>query len=307
MTDAASPQFAGRGSVFNLLSSGAALPMSAELGALLLRVFLGCTICWRAGISKFPLDAWFTASVAELGFPAPTLFAWLAAMSEVAGGVLLAVGLCTRPAAFFLAFTLGVAAFRVHEVPIASVFAWQHITIAYFWGYVYFLFAGAGRLSLDGVLRRRGGLAGGAAAAIVVVLSILCAMRTAPEPTEAPVADLSGVESVVLAGSFNAWSLADTPMAEASPGVWEATVSVEAPTAVEFKFVGDTDWSLAAGDADQSAERFPVAGVAESGEGVGNMAAYLPAEGAYRFRFEPESMRYGVEAVNASGEKAATE
>ena len=126
-----------------------------------MRVALGCSICWRAGISKFPLDAWFTQSVADLGFPAPTFFAWMAAMSEVAGGVLLALGLGTRFAAFFLAFTLGVAAFQVHQVPLSSIFAWQHITLLYFWGFVFYLFAGAGRWSLDGLLRGRGAVGAG--------------------------------------------------------------------------------------------------------------------------------------------------
>ena len=249
------------------------------------------------GISKFPLDAWFTQSVADLGFPVPGLFAWMAAMSEVAGGVLLAIGLCTRFAGFFLAFTLGVAAFMVHEVPLSSVFAWQHITILYFWAYVFFTFAGAGRLSLDGLLRSRGLTAATLGGTVVAVLAIACGMRTAPEPTDTPVVDIASVESVVLAGSFNDWSLEETPMEETEPRVWTATVEVGGPTPVEFKFVGDADWNLSAGESDQPAERFPVSGTADVGGAAANIQAYLPAAGAYEFRLSLEGLSYSVSAL----------
>ncbi|MEN0109585.1 MAG: DoxX family membrane protein [Planctomycetota bacterium] len=290
---------------WNLFSSGADLPAAAELGALLLRLYLGCTICWRAGLSKFPLDAWFARSVGDLGFPLPTLFAWLAAMSEVAGGVLLAVGLCTRPAAFFLAFTLGVAAFRVHDVPLVSIFAWQHITVAYLWGYVFFLVAGAGRLSLDGLLRRRDAVAAGLAALVVAALAGYCATRTAPEPEDAPAVDLTQVESLAVAGSFNDWDLAALPMEETAPGVWTATIEVDAPTPVEFKFVANGSWDTSAGEADQPTARFPIEGVAEIGPNAGNLAAYLPAAGGYEFRIELPALAYSVTGVDGAGEPPA--
>lgn len=53
--------------------------------------------------------------VAELGFPNPTVFAWAAALSECLGGVCLALGLATRVAAAFAAFTMAVAAFVRHH------------------------------------------------------------------------------------------------------------------------------------------------------------------------------------------------
>src|SRR3989338_2225058 len=52
--------------------------------------------------------------VAGMGFHAPVFFAWAAALSEFAGGILLVLGLFTRPAALFILITMGVAAFVAH-------------------------------------------------------------------------------------------------------------------------------------------------------------------------------------------------
>jgi len=53
--------------------------------------------------------------VGNLGFPAPVVFAWAAALSEFLGGLLVAFGLGTRYAAAFTAFTMFVAAFLQHH------------------------------------------------------------------------------------------------------------------------------------------------------------------------------------------------
>jgi putative oxidoreductase len=57
----------------------------------------------------------FIESVAGLGFPAPGLFAWAAALGEFAGGLLVFVGLGTRYAAALAGFTMFVAAFFRHK------------------------------------------------------------------------------------------------------------------------------------------------------------------------------------------------
>ena len=65
----------------------------------------------------------FIAGVGALGFPLPGVFAWAAALSEIAGGLLLALGLGTRIAASFAAFTMFVAAFFRHRFH-------QHVLVA---------------------------------------------------------------------------------------------------------------------------------------------------------------------------------
>jgi putative oxidoreductase len=50
----------------------------------------------------------------SMGFPMPKLMAALAGGAECFGGILLAIGLFTRPAAFLIFFTMMVASFKVH-------------------------------------------------------------------------------------------------------------------------------------------------------------------------------------------------
>lgn len=299
MTDSPTPEATPQ-SVWNVFSSGCRLPAPAEIGSLLGRLYFGIAICWCAGISKFPVEAWFRDQVADLGFPAPTFFAWAAALAEVAGGVLLALGLCTRFAGFFLACTMGVAAFVFHKIPLSSVYTTQHITLLYFWAFVYYALAGAGRLSLDGLLRSRGRLAGALGGGLTLLIAIACALRTAEPPVVTPPAS---IEAVALVGTFNAWSLEDDPMTESEPGVWEATLRVDAPAAIEFKFVGNGDWDQAAGEQDQTDARFPVSGVAEPGADAANIAAYLPAAGEYRFRLSLPERAYEVTGAEPESEQ----
>lgn len=60
-------------------------------------------------------DTRMVQGVGELGFPLPIVFAWAAALSEFAGGLLVALGLWTRIGAAFAAFTMAVAAFGRHH------------------------------------------------------------------------------------------------------------------------------------------------------------------------------------------------
>ena len=55
------------------------------------------------------------AAVASLGFPMPYAFAWAAGSAELIGGGLLAIGLFTRSAAFFVGFTMMIASFMRHQ------------------------------------------------------------------------------------------------------------------------------------------------------------------------------------------------
>ncbi|MEM9981564.1 MAG: DoxX family protein [Bacteroidota bacterium] len=92
------------------------------------RVITGLLLTLDFGSSKFGLPwsnseeplgflevaSWFPRDVAEFGIPfsiAPYFFAWMGAASEAIGGLLLAIGLQTRLAAFFIACTMLVAIF----------------------------------------------------------------------------------------------------------------------------------------------------------------------------------------------------
>jgi putative oxidoreductase len=87
----------------------------------------------------------------ELGFPAPTFFAWAAALSEFVGGILVAVGLLTRPAAGFVAMTMVVALYRHRVDPLMKM----ELALLYLAVMILALALGGGRFSLDAAIRQR--------------------------------------------------------------------------------------------------------------------------------------------------------
>ena len=93
-----------------------------------------------------------TEGVAQMGFPAPEVFAWAAALSEFAGGICVVLGLFTRPAAFFIFVTMSVAAFVAHRTDALNV---KEIALAYWTIAGALVFLGAGKFSLDAVLKRK--------------------------------------------------------------------------------------------------------------------------------------------------------
>lgn len=122
-----------------------------DAGLTLLRVVAGLSLALAHGLGKTPPSEKFVAGVAELGFPAPDLFAWSAALAELAGGALVAVGLATRPAAAMAAFTMLVAAFGRHA---ADPFAKKELALLYLGIMLAFVLVGGGRFSLDALVRR---------------------------------------------------------------------------------------------------------------------------------------------------------
>jgi len=93
-----------------------------------------------------------TKTVETLGFPAPTFFAWAASLTELVGGILIAVGLLTRPAAALAAFTMIVALYR-HRV---DEFARMEMALMYLSVFVLAVVFGGGRYSLDRVIGWKG-------------------------------------------------------------------------------------------------------------------------------------------------------
>lgn len=87
----------------------------ANLGLLWLRVLMGLGIAYHGYGKLFTEEiAKMAIGVEKMGFPSPEIFAYAAALSEFAGGIFIALGLFTRVAAFFVFFTMSVAAFKVH-------------------------------------------------------------------------------------------------------------------------------------------------------------------------------------------------
>lgn len=124
----------------------------ANAGLTLLRIFTGAALALSHGIGKLPPSEQLVAGTEKLGFPLPTVFAWAAALAEFLGGAFLALGLFTRPASFFIAFTMFVAAFGVH---LNDPFAKKELALLYLFTALCFLLKGAGDWSLDAILRRK--------------------------------------------------------------------------------------------------------------------------------------------------------
>lgn len=111
-----------------------------------LRVVAGLLLAVVHGSGKVPPSEQLIAGVTGLGFPAPTLFAWLAGLAELAGGIFLAVGFLTRPSAFVIAFTMLVAVFGKHAADPVNV---KELGLLYLVIALIFLARGAGRWSID--------------------------------------------------------------------------------------------------------------------------------------------------------------
>ena len=123
-----------------------------ELGLTPLRLFAGLALCLGHGLGKFPPSPGFISRVEGFGFPMPALFAWGAAGAEIVGGVLLAIGLLTRPAAFFILCTMTTAVVFQHA---NDPFAGKEKALLFGFIALAFLCVGGGRWSLDARFARR--------------------------------------------------------------------------------------------------------------------------------------------------------
>ena len=135
-----------------LLFSGTENTITTDVMLALFRVFAGLSMAFAHGIKKVPPSEGFIEHTGDLGFPLPEFFAYAAGLSEFGGALLLAFGLFTRPAAFFVAMTMFVAAFINHAGdPFGNVEkAYLYFAIA-----VIYLVLGSGRYSLDSLARKK--------------------------------------------------------------------------------------------------------------------------------------------------------
>ena len=134
-----------------LFGGESGLSYAANAGLTLLRIFAGVALALGHGLGKIPPSDGLINGTANMGFPAPAAFAWAAGLSEFLGGILLALGLLTRWASFFVAFTMLVALVGVHR---ADPFQKQELAFMYFFISLAFLIKGAGDWSIDSFLRK---------------------------------------------------------------------------------------------------------------------------------------------------------
>jgi putative oxidoreductase len=132
-----------------------------DWGLLILRLGIAFFLIINHGWGKFSgalgflfggKDWGFIGFVGSVGFPLPTFFALCAAFAEFIGCLLIAFGLFTRYGASFVAFTMAVAVY--YHLKTASPF---ELAAIYLLAALFFVFAGAGRFSVDAWLTNRAG------------------------------------------------------------------------------------------------------------------------------------------------------
>lgn len=128
-------------------------PPAANTGLLILRVFAGLALALAHGLGKIPPAEGFVGMLGGLGVPAPEIAAWMSGIAEFFGGILLALGLLTRPAAFLIVVNFIVALTTAHA---GDSFGDMEKPLLFMAIAVFYLLAGPGRYSVDAALADRG-------------------------------------------------------------------------------------------------------------------------------------------------------
>ena len=129
-----------------------------QYAATMLRVVMGAMLIPH-GMQKLfgslggPGMARMAAIMDQIGYHPGTLWAWLIALTEFVGGILLILGLFTRPVAFILAGDMAVAYFMAHAprgfFPISMGGNGGELAIMFCFVFLYLMVAGAGAWSVD--------------------------------------------------------------------------------------------------------------------------------------------------------------
>ncbi len=123
--------------------------IAGDFGLLILRVGAGVSLALAHGYGKVPPSPQFVGMVEAIGLPAQS--AWLAMVAEFVGGFALAAGFLTRLAALFIAGDLSVATFLHHA---SDPYARKELPVLFLAIALMFLFVGAGRFSIDRIIKK---------------------------------------------------------------------------------------------------------------------------------------------------------
>ena len=122
---------------------------------LLIRLSIG-SIFIQTGLGKLMYFDQTVSFFSMLGIPYPAINAAMASSIELFGGILLVLGLLTRPAAAKLAVVMVVAIVTAQLADVATLSDFIRLQeFDYILFFMALLFTGAGRFSLDHVIKRR--------------------------------------------------------------------------------------------------------------------------------------------------------
>jgi putative oxidoreductase len=125
---------------------------AAHGGLAVLRVFAGLALALAHGLGKIPPSDGFVGMLGGLGVPAPGVAALLSGAAEFGGGILLAAGLLTRPAALLIAINMTVAVLMAHA---GQTFSERELPLMFLAVAVAFVLTGPGRYSVDAAIAGR--------------------------------------------------------------------------------------------------------------------------------------------------------
>ena len=138
--------------LYKLLFTGTVVDSFAtHIGLAGLRIYCGLSMALGHGMGKTRPSDGFAEGIADMGFPSPQFFAWAAGLLEFGGGILLALGLMTRPASLLIGVTMLVVAFIRHA---ADPFMHKKKALLFLAIASGFALIGVGKYSLDRVIGR---------------------------------------------------------------------------------------------------------------------------------------------------------
>lgn len=124
-------------------------PWMPDLALFALRVTVGILLVYHGTGKVFDGMQGLATHLSELGWPMPTLQAFLASYIEFAGGIFLTVGLFTRPTAFMMVGLFTIITFVYHG---ADPFKVQEKAFMFLMMVTVLTLVGPGRWSVDAKL-----------------------------------------------------------------------------------------------------------------------------------------------------------
>ncbi|RMF24626.1 MAG: DoxX family protein [Cyanobacteria bacterium J083] len=117
----------------------------------ILRVVIGIMMIHNGWDKLSNIESFAQAYVAYIGLPFPIFFSYVAALTELIGAPLVAIGFLTRPAALGLFATMCVAMY--HHILVAGFnVAYLELSAIYAVCFLFFLVNGAGLFSTDALI-----------------------------------------------------------------------------------------------------------------------------------------------------------
>jgi len=126
--------------------------LGRNLGLLALRLMAGAGIAALHGYVKVfgGGHVWIAQDAAKLGLPVPPeVLGWASSLTEFLGGILIAVGLGTRPMALLLLVNMTVAAFMHHAPDALTAGSGKELALAYWAAALTLTLTGGGSFALD--------------------------------------------------------------------------------------------------------------------------------------------------------------